>query len=85
MPGQKLTFNITYYPPFQNVRSIMKEQHTLLTPNKEHKKVFPNVPVTKFRNGKGLKVLLGHSSITNFMRVKDVDDVGKKLVSPLIL
>ena len=33
---QKLTFNITYYPAFQNVRIIMEELHILLTPNKAH-------------------------------------------------
>ena len=36
---------ITYYPALQNVRAIMEELHILLTPNKEYKKVFPNVPV----------------------------------------
>ena len=34
---------------------IIEELHILLTPNKEHKKVFPNVPVIQFRNGKSLK------------------------------
>ena len=37
----KRTFNITYYPAFQNVRSILKELQILLAPDKEHKKVFP--------------------------------------------
>ena len=37
VPENKLTFNITCYPAFQNVRSIMEELHILLTPNKEHK------------------------------------------------
>ena len=36
----KLTFNITYYPVFQNVRNILQELHILLTPDKERKKVF---------------------------------------------
>ena len=54
MSERKLTFNITYYPAFQNVRSIMEELHILLTPNKEHKKVFPDVPVVGFWNGKSL-------------------------------
>ena len=36
MSEKKLTFNITYHPAFQNVRSIMEELHILLTPNKEH-------------------------------------------------
>ena len=55
MYEQKLTFNITYYPVFQNVRAITEELHILLTPNKEHKKVFPNVLIIGFRNGKSLK------------------------------
>ena len=51
----KLTFNITYYPAFQNVRIILKENQILVVPDKEHKKVFPEVPVVGFRNGKSLK------------------------------
>ena len=52
---RKLTFSITYYPVFFNVRGIMEELHILLTPNKEHKKVFPDVPVVGFWNCKSLK------------------------------
>ena len=51
----KLTFNITYYPAFQNVRSILEELQILLAPDKEHKKVFPEVPIVRFRNGKSHK------------------------------
>ena len=39
----KLTFNIIYDPVFQNIRTILLELHLLLTPDKEHPKVFPNV------------------------------------------
>ena len=51
----RLTFNITYYPVFQNIKNILKELHLLLAPDKEHKKVFPNVPVVGFCIGKSLK------------------------------
>ena len=51
----KLTFNITYYPVFQSVWNILQELYLLLAPDKEHKKVFPNVPVAGFGNGKSLK------------------------------
>ena len=34
---KKLTFNITYYPVFQNVRNILQELHILLIPDQEHK------------------------------------------------
>ena len=63
MSEQKLTFNITYYPAFQNIRAIMEELHILLFPNKEYKKVFPNVPVIGFRNGKSLKDLLVRATL----------------------
>ena len=45
----QLTFNITYYPVFQNVRSILQKLQILLTPDKEHKKVFPAVQIVGFR------------------------------------
>ena len=45
---KKLTFSITDYPAFQNVRSLIDELYILITPNKEHKKVFPNVPIAGF-------------------------------------
>ena len=48
---KKLTFNITYYPVFQNVRNILQEAHIFLTPDQEYKKVFQNIPVVGFHNG----------------------------------
>ena len=44
----KLTFNVTYYPAFEKVRSILQELQVLLAPNKEHKKVFTDVPIVGF-------------------------------------
>ena len=52
---KKLTFNITYYPVFQNVRNILQELHILLTPDEEHKKILQDIPVVGFRDGKSLK------------------------------
>ena len=51
----RLMFNITYYPVFQNIRNMLQELHLLLAPDKEHKKIFPDVPVVGFLNGKSLK------------------------------
>ena len=39
----------------------MDKLHILLTPNKEHEKVFPNVSVIGFRNGKALKNYLARA------------------------
>ena len=51
----QVTFNLTYYPVFKDVRKIFKESHLLLTPDQAHKKVFSEVPITGFKNGKSLK------------------------------
>ena len=51
----KLTFNKTYYPAFQNTKKVLEELQILLAPDKEHQKVFSNVPIVGFRNGKSLK------------------------------
>ena len=59
----RLTFNITYYPVFQNIRNILQELHLLLAPDKEHKKVFLDVPVVGFRNGKSLKDCLVRAAL----------------------
>ena len=47
--------NITYYPAFQNTKTILEELQILLAPDKENQKVFPNVPIVGFRNRKSLK------------------------------
>ena len=80
MSEQKLRFNITYYPAFQNVRVIMEELHILLTLNKEHKKVFPNVPVIGFRNGKSLKDFLVRATLPELNGSGRCEPCGKKLV-----
>ena len=33
---KKLTFNISYYPVFQNIRNILDKLKVLLTPYQEH-------------------------------------------------
>ena len=78
MSEKKLTFNITYYPAFQNVRSIMDELHILLTHNKEHKKVFPDVLVVGFLNGKSLKDYLVRAKLSKLEESGRCEPCGKK-------
>ena len=61
----KLTFINTYYLVFQNVRNILQELRILLTPDKEHKKVFQDILVVGFRNGKSLKDQLVRAKLLN--------------------
>ena len=72
------TFNITYYPPFQNVRNIMQELHLLIAPDKDHKKVFPNVPVVQFHNSKSLKDYLIRATLTKTNEIGRCEPCGKK-------
>ena len=59
----KLTFNITYYPAFQNVRSILQELQTFLACDREHKKVFNEVSIVGFWNGKSIKDYLVRAAL----------------------
>ena len=60
--------------------NILQELHLLLAPDKEHKKVFPNVPVVGFCNGKSLKTASFELAYVELMKLGDVNHVGKKLV-----
>ena len=78
MSERKLTFNSNCYSAFQNVRAIMEELNILLNPNKEHKKVFPNVPVIGFRNGKSLKDFLLRATLPKLNGSGRCEPCGKK-------
>ena len=52
---KKINSLLTYYPVFQNTKTILEELQILLAPDKEHQKVFPKVPIAGFHNGKSLK------------------------------
>ena len=76
----ELTFNITYYPVFQNIRNILQELHLLLAPDKEHKRVFPNVPIVRFRNGSSLKDYLVRAVLPRTDKTGRCEPGGKKIV-----
>ena len=78
---QKLPFNITFYSVFQNTTNILQELNLLLAPDKEHQKVFPNVPVAGFHNGKSLKYYLVRAALpkTNETRTNE-KHVGRRPV-----
>ena len=76
--GNKLTFNITYYPAFQNTKTILEELQILLAPDKEHQKVFLNVPIVGFYNGKSLKDHLVRASLPVLNHTLDGEPYGKR-------
>ena len=54
---KKLTFNhlISYYLVYQNVKNILQELHILLTSDKEHKKLFQDIPGVGFHDSESQK------------------------------
>ena len=61
--------------------TIIEELHILLTPNKEHKKVFPNVPVIGFQNGKDLKDFLVRETLPILNESVRCESCGKNVFS----
>ena len=51
----RVTFNITYYPVFKDIRIVLEELYILLAPDEQHRKVFTDIPRIFFKNGKSLK------------------------------
>ena len=56
----------------------MEELHLLLTPNKEHRKVFPDVSVVGFQNGKSLKDYLVRAILSKHEESGRCEPRGKK-------
>ena len=60
----KLTLNVTFHPSFQNtLNQIIREAHTILTYDKDHKEVFQEIPIVGFRKGKSLKDILVRAKV----------------------
>ena len=53
----KVVFNITYYPIFSKLNNILSKIHLLQTRDREHSRVFDNVPI---RGLKKKKKFQGH-------------------------
>ena len=57
----RVTFNITYYSVFKNIRNALEELHILLAPDEQHKKILIDIPRIGFKYGKSLKDYLVRS------------------------
>ena len=62
-PKNKLLFNITCYPIFSKLNNILLEIHLFLTLDKEHSKIFENIPIMGFKKEKSLKGILVRAKI----------------------
>ena len=60
----KIAFNITYCPAFQNVRCMhIVRTSYFAPPDKEHKIVFTEFPMVRFRNSKSIKDYLVRAAL----------------------
>ena len=59
--------------------------HISLTTNKEHKKVFPDVPVVGFQNGKRLQDYLVRAKLSKLEENERCEPLGKKFDWSVIL
>ena len=74
----KLAFNVTYFPAFQNTKTILEELQILLAPDTEHQKVFPNVRIVGFWHGKSLEDHLVRASLPILNNTLGSDPCGKR-------
>ena len=61
----RLVFNVTYYPIFSKLINILSKIHLLLIPDREHSKVFDNVPIIGFKKRKEFQGHPGESQSTS--------------------
>ena len=59
----RIIFNINYHPALASLGKVLQKIQGLLACNKEHQKVFSQVPVLGFRKGKSLKDLLVRAKV----------------------
>ena len=65
---EKLTLNISYHPAYQGINKILRKIHAILTFDKEHDKVFKEIPIVGFRREKSLKDLLVRAKVPPLTR-----------------
>ena len=63
-------FNITYHPVLSKLKSVLSEIHLLLTPDREHGKLFERIPIVVFRRAKSLKNILVRAKVEHLKKRK---------------
>ena len=61
----KIAFNITYHPVFQDLKKFLEDLHVILASDKGCKKVFPDVPLIGFKSNTILKLHVVRSQIAD--------------------
>ena len=67
----RIVFNITYHPVFSKLKNVLSEIHLLLTPDREHGKVFEKVPIVGLRRAKSLNDILVRATVAPLEKKKE--------------
>ena len=59
-----------YHLVFSKLKNVLSEIHLLLTPDREHGKVFEKVPIIGFRRAKSLKDILVRATVAPLEKKK---------------
>ena len=77
--NSKFVFNITYHPVLSKLKIVLSETHLLLTPDREHGKVFEKIPIVGFRRAKSLKDIFVRAKVAPIENKKALVDHGEVL------
>ena len=72
--NSRFVFNITYHPVLSKLKNVLSEIQVLLTPDREHGKVFGNIPIVGFRRAKSLKDTLVRAKVAPIEKKKALAD-----------
>ena len=83
----RIVFTITYHPAFLKLKNVLSEIHLLLTPDREHRKVFEKVRIIGFRREKSLKGILVRAKVAPLEKKKGCcrSVLGAKYAKMLLL
>ena len=65
---KRITLNISYHPAYQGLNRILRKIQVILAFDKEHAKVFKDIPIVGFRRGKSLKDMLVRAKVPPLIR-----------------
>ena len=68
--NSRFVFNTTYHPVLSKLKNVLSEIQLLLTPDREHGKVFENIPIVGFRRAKSLKDVLVRAEVAPIEKKK---------------
>ena len=68
--NSSFVFNITYHPVLSKLKNGLSEIHLLLTSDREHGKVFENIPTVGFRRTKSLKDIFVRAKVAPIEKKK---------------